>query len=1043
MSKSSSDGRSSRKILSLPPNVHGEPNGYLEFRIDGFQWKGNKTFTSIQAKIRFWGQDQEAAASTWYSYDGNTDPKALKYQVVTTPNLFKSYFQHSDPVQVKLISLKTGSLIGACVIRIPASLKQIRLDLHGNVIATDSSPIFSCKGFILGNIITTFKLHIGDTSVRPQSQPLTQTKVGISEPEPRLDCLYRSKSFPAPNRVSSPDRVAKRVTEPFSPQKRPVIHSERVEAETDHHQPTIRTSTRDKSAEAPNFSEFLLNNVPSISTITSGQRSSLKKDTTEAIVSYLTGKPLPKELEGTILKEICSLSPAASLMDMVMKGKLKENLTNTSSDLKKCRKSLSTYQESVSSPNRNKSKPSPAQLANFLRNIDSLRLAVHGFVATKAGIKTIVKRFDTNKMNSFNLAVECQLKSDKGQSEDDTIYFLSRPLLQDDLVHRIDINKQNYRPIRSAQHFFNQPNLSLTVILWVRDTESKISYILGASRVPLGQLLKENLTVMAKTTIKMVNSETVVGVLSFQAELGCRYMTFGSEVHLSNEQKVEEIKPSKTQSDQTDSTQERIVVNKETGPGQSPSKTILVTAPKDGLSIETEILSSLIYFGAVRDGSSSTMNSHNLNLHLTFFDLFTNETVRTNLSLGNQFNFLKVMPVVVNEEFLSRMKHNFILVEAFEYTTLVATIKLPLHQFYIAFRSPDIRSHLSKGKMPVISMDGWNNLLCVRENQVYGQLQCLVAVGTEMQIETLKITRGLSTVNLDTNNLPHGHKSPAQNHEVSTQTNVEKSHSQSQTVSKTSGANALLGFLDSLATRLPQNGTALVSSKVSGLNGSTPNNSHLRNTADLLDMLQKALQERPTPEKVANIFTQTPQTTKQIPPTPTPYQEVNPSVQFTQPDIAPVPTTSQPYTSNVYDPSLTHPVTPTDCLSLPTITSGPSSLQSLEPKTVRESGPPTDNSNGLTRLSIIIDSAKNLPSVRLTKKQKQKTKVKEGKVPADIEPSAYVTFEAIDGPECDLVKSHEGMVYTTQVYERSCNPIWNKHFHVSLESDYFWNVSKN
>lgn len=58
----------------------------------------------------------------------------------------------------------------------------------------------------------------------------------------------------------------------------------------------------------------------------------------------------------------------------------------------------------------------------------------------------------------------------------------------------------------------------------------------------------------------------------------------------------------------------------------------------------------------------------------------------------------------------------------------------------------------------------------------------------------------------------------------------------------------------------------------------------------------------------------------------------------------------------------------------------------------------------------------------------------------EIEPSAYVTFEAT-GPPTSVVQSHEGPVYTTNVVEKSCNPQWNKRFEVFLPVDLITCVS--
>lgn len=71
----------------------------------------------------------------------------------------------------------------------------------------------------------------------------------------------------------------------------------------------------------------------------------------------------------------------------------------------------------------------------------------------------------------------------------------------------------------------------------------------------------------------------------------------------------------------------------------------------------------------------------------------------------------------------------------------------------------------------------------------------------------------------------------------------------------------------------------------------------------------------------------------------------------------------------------------------------------------------------------------------------------------EIEPSAYATFDAALASTLNdetkhllppnIVKSHEGYVYTTNVVERSSTPKWNKTFDVTLPVDMMINVSLN
>ncbi|XP_055855018.1 C2 domain-containing protein 3 isoform X2 [Episyrphus balteatus] len=102
--------------------------------------------------------------------------------------------------------------------------------------------------------------------------------------------------------------------------------------------------------------------------------------------------------------------------------------------------------------------------------------------------------------------------------------------------------------------------------------------------------------------------------------------------------------------------------------------------------------------------------------------------------------------------------------------------------------------------------------------------------------------------------------------------------------------------------------------------------------------------------------------------------------------------------------------------------------------------------NNLFKLRLEIKSARNLP---LTQSLKQKKKLNRSNNTKEShsssfqtgeEPSTYVTFQAKE-ENSSMVKSHEGMVYSTAVIEKNCNPVWNKSFCISGPVKYI--INKN
>ncbi|KAH8234880.1 hypothetical protein KR032_004934 [Drosophila birchii] len=100
--------------------------------------------------------------------------------------------------------------------------------------------------------------------------------------------------------------------------------------------------------------------------------------------------------------------------------------------------------------------------------------------------------------------------------------------------------------------------------------------------------------------------------------------------------------------------------------------------------------------------------------------------------------------VINDERFLQSVERQQLLLEL---RPLGGVVRLPLHQFYIAFRDASITNHLCKGKLPVISIDGWAPIVRTESQLPIGELKVLLAIGSESQIAQLKQQRGFDQDN--------------------------------------------------------------------------------------------------------------------------------------------------------------------------------------------------------------------------------------------------------------------------------------------------------
>lgn len=103
--------------------------------------------------------------------------------------------------------------------------------------------------------------------------------------------------------------------------------------------------------------------------------------------------------------------------------------------------------------------------------------------------------------------------------------------------------------------------------------------------------------------------------------------------------------------------------------------------------------------------------------------------------------------------------------------------------------------------------------------------------------------------------------------------------------------------------------------------------------------------------------------------------------------------------------------------------------------------PLTPSNIKLFKFSLDIQKAIGLPLNPASKAKKGSAKRNASKrFPPNEPPSCYVTFQADEG-QYQTYKSHEGMVYATNIIEKSTQPQWQQRFRLAATIDYLNNVS--
>uniref|UniRef100_A0A0A1WNU7 C2 domain-containing protein 3 n=1 Tax=Zeugodacus cucurbitae TaxID=28588 RepID=A0A0A1WNU7_ZEUCU len=297
---------------------------------------------------------------------------------------------------------------------------------------------------------------------------------------------------------------------------------------------------------------------------------------------------------------------------------------------------------------------------------------------------------------------------------------------------------------------------------------------------------------------------------------------------------------------------------------------------------------------------------------------------------------------------------------------------LPLHQFYIAFSNDEMTNRLMSDRLPVISIDAWAPIYG-SNGQAMGEIKCLLAMGSEEQITTLKRERDIKPLHSDMF------------------TNLT--------------ANSEIDYLYK-SIRMPTDDC-----KKHAISAPSDQKKSIRTTVELMDMLQNALQQTNMASERAKNPEPSPSTT-----TSSLSTDATPSGLEDVPLMTFEPSTSQ--AAAAAGSAKSTPIT-TDAAAVdPT--------KPLEKPQFKFE----------LSINCAVGLPLN-PGVRCKPGTNEPKRSVSKRFPPGEPPSTYVTFQATscDGSS-GCYKSHEGNVYATRVVMRSVVPHWLQTFVVTVDEDY-------
>lgn len=344
---------------------------------------------------------------------------------------------------------------------------------------------------------------------------------------------------------------------------------------------------------------------------------------------------------------------------------------------------------------------------------------------------------------------------------------------------------------------------------------------------------------------------------------------------------------------------------------------------------------------------------------------------------------------------------------------VIGICKVPLHQYYLAFRNPVIVKYLERNNLPVIGTDWYEPIKDVVSSNAVGYAKILVALGSEEQVKNLQKERGFM------DDIVKRNKSIVKTTREKVVINKEKEIVTRKSVKnvnvklqdkKTQSTN----LTDDLVVVTPRGkvdkSTAVTPTLALEFNLPTAQNKMADSDKSSITMVDDRLQ---TIQEYLHQLVEL-KTTSQTQSTVTNQMEAENDTNLAE---------SQSSTAQNRD------VNELNNVNISAVQNG----GTIPPKTTAgllatlQSVMKPDHTAKLSfKAQIIVESALHLPARKKCRARKVKGKI----IREELQPSTYVSYEIKDGA-----------VKTSQVVQKSTSPEWYMKHDISIPVDYLTNVS--
>ena len=247
--------------------------------------------------------------------------------------------------------------------------------------------------------------------------------------------------------------------------------------------------------------------------------------------------------------------------------------------------------------------------------------------------------------------------------------------------------------------------------------------LIGFARLSLRNVLKsKNFKLLKRLAVKELSGKRI-GTLNVSLELSSDLEEF-----LVN---LKKLKNSETMSVQ------RFSIEKEK---EKPTESVLNIQPFERKKIQ-EYSIPVTMFLSINEARSFVPDFENPEKIYLISRLFWNKE-KIKFEASKNFNWTVNLDLMINRSIIENMKNNFMIIESWkknsgnESDSLVGTIKLPLHEFFLKMNDLEqLKEYLrNSAQTPLVGIDGWISIVDLFSGKKVGEISVLMALGSQEQI---------------------------------------------------------------------------------------------------------------------------------------------------------------------------------------------------------------------------------------------------------------------------------------------------------------------